>query len=199
VQLLAARALAIVLTTFFAYLLVGRAGRRGGRLVKWVNRRVLNPIVLRIAGPLAVSVVHHVGRRTGRAYRTPVFAEPTTEGFVVALFYGAEADWCRNVLAARGATIAHRGHEFRLVSPRVIDADAARPMLPVGVGFIHRVLGTRGFLTLRHPRHETVEAPPPRAAPMSRPHRPSPRRPRVHPPTTGTPKGPKRARQPVRT
>jgi deazaflavin-dependent oxidoreductase (nitroreductase family) len=165
--------------TLAAYFLAGRVGRRGGRLVAWVNRVILNPIVLRIAGPLAVSVVHHVGRRTGRAYRTPVFAEPTSEGFIVGLIYGADTDWCRNVLAARGAVLAHRAHELRLTSPRVIDAATARTMLPLGIWLIHRMLGTSGFLTLRNPRDETAAAPPHRVAPRTRAHRPRPQRLRV--------------------
>ena len=172
--------------TAAAYFLAGRAGRRGGRLVAWINRQVLNPIVLRIAGPLAVSVVHHVGRRTGRGYRTPVFAEETSEGFIVGLIFGAETDWCRNVLAARGAVLVHRGHELRLVSARVIDATAARAMLPIGIWLIHRMLGTSGFLTLRYPRDETAPVPPHRLTPRSRTHRPPQRRLRVLRPRTRT-------------
>jgi len=168
--------------TLAAYFLAGHAGRRGGRLVAWINRSVLNPIVLRIAGPLAISVVHHVGRRTGRPYRTPVFAEPTSEGFIVGLIYGADTDWCRNVLAARGAVLAHRDHELRLVSPRVIDAAAARTMLPLGIWLIHRMLGTSGFLTLRFPRDETAATSPHRVTPRTRVHRPTRPRLRIHRP-----------------
>ncbi len=181
---LSARAFAMLAATLAAYFLAGHAGRRGGRLVAWINRAILNPIVLRIAGPLAVSVVHHVGRRTGRPYHTPVFAEPTSEGFIVGLIYGADTDWCRNVLAARGAALVYREHELRLVSPRVIDAAAARAVLPLGIWLIHRMLGTSGFLTLRHPRDETAATTPHRVGPTTRAHRPSLRRFRVHPPKT---------------
>src|SRR5207244_6759336 len=76
--------------TLAAYFLAGHAGRRGGRLVALINRRILNPVILRIAGPLALSVVHHVGRRTGRPYHTPVFAEQTSDGVIVGLIYGAD-------------------------------------------------------------------------------------------------------------
>jgi deazaflavin-dependent oxidoreductase (nitroreductase family) len=179
---LAARAITMLAATLAAYFLAGRAGRRGGRLVAWINRSVLNPIVLRIAGPLAISVVQHIGRRTGRSYQTPVFAEQTSEGFIVGLIYGADTDWCRNVLAARGAVLVYHGHELRLVNPSVIDAAAARAVLPLGIWLIHRMLGTSGFLTLRHPRDETSETTPHGVAPRSRPHRPSPRRLRVHRP-----------------
>jgi deazaflavin-dependent oxidoreductase (nitroreductase family) len=183
---LAGRALGMLAATAAAYFLAGRAGRRGGRLVAWINRQVLNPIVLRVAGPLAVSVVHHVGRRTGRSYRTPVFAEETSEGFIVGLIFGAETDWCRNVLAARGAMLVHRGHELRLVSARVIDANAARAMLPLGIWLIHRMLGTSGFLTLRYPRDETAPVPPHRLTPRSRAHHPPRRRLRILRPRTRT-------------
>src|SRR5258705_10533822 len=181
---LAARAITMLAATLAAYFLAGRAGRRGGRLIAWINRGVLNPIVLRIAGPLAISVVHHVGRRSGRGYHTPVFAEQTGEGFIVGLIYGADTDWCRNVLAARGATLVYHGHELRLVSPRVIDAAAARAVLPLGIWLIHRMLGTSGFLTLRHPQDKTDAMTPPRASPTSRAHGPRRGRPRLLRPKT---------------
>jgi deazaflavin-dependent oxidoreductase (nitroreductase family) len=170
--------------TIAAYFLAGRAGRRGGRLVAWINRNILNPIVLRIAGPLAISVVQHIGRRTGRSYQTPVFAEQTSDGFIVGLIYGADTDWCRNVLAARGAVLVYHGHELRLVNPSVIDPAAARAVLPLGIWLIHRMLGTSGFLTLRHPRDESAPTVPHRVSPTTRTHRPSARRLRVHRPKT---------------
>jgi len=191
VAALSARAFAMFAATLAAYFLAGHAGHRGGRLVALINRRILNPVVLRIAGPLALSVLHHTGRRTGRPYHTPVFAEQTSEGFIVGLIYGADTDWCRNVLAARGATLAYRGHELRLVSPRVIDAASARAMLPLGIWLIHRMLGTSGFLTLRNPRDDVAATTPHRTAPTSRAHRASTRlrvhRPKSHKPVTSPP------------
>jgi deazaflavin-dependent oxidoreductase (nitroreductase family) len=181
---LAARAITMLAATIAAYFLAGRAGRRGGRLVAWINRNILNPIVVRIAGPLAISVVQHIGRRSGRPYQTPVFAEQTSEGFIVGLIYGADTDWCRNVLAARGAVLVYHGHELRLVNPRVIDAAAARAVLPLGIWLIHRMLGTSGFLTLRHPQDKTEAATPHRVAPTNRTHGPRRGRLRVLRPKT---------------
>jgi deazaflavin-dependent oxidoreductase (nitroreductase family) len=47
-------------------------------------------------------LLHHVGRKSGRAYRTPVevahFA-PETGTYLVASAYGSAADWYRNVRA----------------------------------------------------------------------------------------------------
>lgn len=79
--------------------------------VRGFSRTVVNPRMLKTAGTPGAyaSVVEHVGRRTGRAYRTPVVAEPTDDGFVIALPYGTTSNWVRNVLAADAATIVHEG------------------------------------------------------------------------------------------
>ena len=92
------------------------------RLVRGFARRVVNPRMLRTAGTAGArtSVVHHVGRRTGRAYRTPVDARPTEDGFVVALPYGITANWVRNVLTAGSAVVVHDGVTHRLDRPELV-------------------------------------------------------------------------------
>src|SRR6478735_3509650 len=84
---------------------------------RWVartNKHVLNPVMLRVAtrfGPMAV--VRHAGRRSGRTYRTPVFAFAYREGgrvrVVLALTYGPDVDWVRNVDAAGSFVLERRG------------------------------------------------------------------------------------------
>ena len=59
------------------------------RIMRRVNRAVTNRLMRPLAGvvpPLAV--VHHVGRKSGRAYRTPVLAFPVAGGYVTPLPYG---------------------------------------------------------------------------------------------------------------
>jgi deazaflavin-dependent oxidoreductase (nitroreductase family) len=92
------------------------------RVVRRFNRAVTNPRQLRSAGGVGAyaQVVRHVGRRSGDPYETPVVAEPTVDGFVVALPYGASADWVRNVLAAGEATIVRDGVEHRVDRPEVV-------------------------------------------------------------------------------
>ena len=65
-----------------------------------------------------MSVVHHVGRTTGRAYETPIGAVPTDDGFVIALPYGSNTDWLKNVLASGQATIVHDGTSHAVTGPR---------------------------------------------------------------------------------
>lgn len=101
------------------------------RLVRGFARTVVNPRMLRTAGTpgAPASVIHHVGRRTGRPYRTPVQAAPTVEGFVIALPYGTSSNWVRNVLAAGSATLVHEGVTHRVHHPEVV------PLAPMNAHF----------------------------------------------------------------
>jgi deazaflavin-dependent oxidoreductase (nitroreductase family) len=88
-----------------------------------LNRQLFNPVVRTFAGRRRspVAVVEHHGRRSGRRYRTPVLAFRVEDGYVVALFYGADRDWVRNVLAARSCTLERGGRRVELTAPRMLD------------------------------------------------------------------------------
>ena len=71
--------------------------------VTGVNRRFTNRVMLRLSDDVPpLATLHHTGRRSGRRYRTPVLAFPTERGIVIALTYGPDVDWLRNVLAGPG-------------------------------------------------------------------------------------------------
>lgn len=90
--------------------------------VRRTNREIINPRQLASAGTpgAAASVVHHRGRRSGNEYATPVGANPIDDGFLIALPYGMQADWLRNVLAAGSATIEHEGVTYPVTAPELI-------------------------------------------------------------------------------
>lgn len=90
-------------------------------LLKPYNRIIL-PIAGRRHSPYAV--LEHVGRRSGHPYLTPVGAFPYGDGFVIGLSYGADVDWCRNVIASGHAAVKWRGQSFALERPEII------PMTP---------------------------------------------------------------------
>jgi deazaflavin-dependent oxidoreductase (nitroreductase family) len=99
-----------------------------------VNRVVTNPILGTIAWvvpPLAV--VHHVGRRSGRRYRTPVVAFRSARGFVIPMTYGRDVDWGRNLRAAGSGELVQMGRRFRIRNPRIVDGEAASASLPAVV------------------------------------------------------------------
>jgi deazaflavin-dependent oxidoreductase (nitroreductase family) len=118
---------------------------------RWVaraNRYGLNPIVRRLAPHLpGFGVVVHRGRKSGREYRTPVNVFRRSGGFVVALTYGRESDWVRNVLASGGCALVTRGRSFHLSDPRLVH-DEERRAVPVPVRFILGVIKVNDFLDL---------------------------------------------------
>jgi deazaflavin-dependent oxidoreductase (nitroreductase family) len=83
-----------------------------------------------------LSALHHVGRRSGRAYVTPLSAYPLGDGFVLGVAY-PEVDWCRNVLAAGKCTLTRNGEQYTLEHPEVITrAEAMKAYPPLVKPFI---------------------------------------------------------------
>lgn len=126
---------------------------RGKRpLPKWLarfNRRVTNRITRRFATHLPwFGVVEHRGRKSGREYRTPINVFAAPDGFIVALPYGADTDWVKNVLAAGGCVIETRGRRVRLTNPRLFH-DASRSRMPRVVRSVLRLAGVADFMSLK--------------------------------------------------
>lgn len=87
-----------------------------------VNKRVFNPLELRRG---VRPVLTHVGRSSGKTYRTPVDAHAVDGGYIFIVMYGSDSDWVQNVLAAGAATLEIDGDEFELVSPRLVSKQDA--------------------------------------------------------------------------
>jgi deazaflavin-dependent oxidoreductase (nitroreductase family) len=112
------------------------------------NRRVTNPVATTIAGRMpGFGVVVHRGRTTGRTYRTPVNLFERGSGYVVALTYGPDRDWVRNVLAAGGCQVETRGRLIQAGLPRVV-VDRRRHEVPAVVRPVLAMLGVDEFLEL---------------------------------------------------
>jgi deazaflavin-dependent oxidoreductase (nitroreductase family) len=97
--------------------------------VRRLARDVGNPQQLRSAGTpgASASILRHTGRKSGAAYETPVTAVRTVEGFVIALPYGSNTDWLKNVIASGSATLAHQGNSYQVDGPEVVPStEAAR-------------------------------------------------------------------------
>lgn len=112
------------------------------------NRRLPNKLL----GPLASrlpgwGVIVHTGRKTGRDYRAPVFVFRHDDTFVIALTYGPESDWVRNVLARGGCILETRGGTVRLTHPRLFSDEHRRGVPPL-IGRPLRLLNVSDFLEL---------------------------------------------------
>jgi deazaflavin-dependent oxidoreductase (nitroreductase family) len=132
-------ALAVVAGAGVALVNIGffhEAGRQ--RLLPFLRpllKGVINPRTLRAAarGRTNYAVVHHVGRRSGTAYETPVEAHRAAEGTLILLPYGPVTDWCRNVLAAGKCTVTVDGQDLALSAPVVVPASVAEARVPADV------------------------------------------------------------------
>jgi deazaflavin-dependent oxidoreductase (nitroreductase family) len=94
------------------------------------------------------AVVSHVGRRSRRVYRTPVNLFRDDDRYVIALTYGADSQWVRNVLAAGAVDIETRGRRLHLVAPEVVH-DPQRSLVPEPIRPILRVARVSDFMLLR--------------------------------------------------
>jgi deazaflavin-dependent oxidoreductase (nitroreductase family) len=106
------------------------------RFMRRVNRLVTNPII------------HHVGRKSGRRYRTPVLAFPSRNGFVIPMPYGKDVEWARNILAAKECELIQTGRRSRLGNPRIVGFKAAESHLPVLARGALRTANLPGYLLL---------------------------------------------------
>jgi deazaflavin-dependent oxidoreductase (nitroreductase family) len=119
------------------------------RFLRHVNRVFTNPLIGTFAWlvpPLAV--VHHVGRRSGRRYRTPVVAFRSAAGVVIPMTYGRDVDWARNLVAAHGCELEQMGRRFALRNPRVVGFEAAAARLPAAARPLLRAADFPGYVLL---------------------------------------------------
>jgi deazaflavin-dependent oxidoreductase (nitroreductase family) len=117
-------------------------------LARW-NKAGLNRVTRRVAPWMpGFGVVVHAGRRTGRRYQTPVNVFPAGDGYLLALTYGPDSDWVKNVLAAGGCELVTRGQIVRLVSPQLVHDEHRHGIRPVERQVL-RLIGVADFLSLR--------------------------------------------------
>lgn len=128
-----------------------RFGPRARRLIRAVAR-VVNPLVLRIAGrrhmPI-VGIVHHRGRKTGRPYATPLGVRPAAGGgFVMPLTFSEAAGWYQNIRAAGWCVITYRGADHTVAGPMLVDRATARSAYPRYERLALRLIGIDEFVWL---------------------------------------------------
>jgi deazaflavin-dependent oxidoreductase (nitroreductase family) len=93
-------------------------------------------------------VVLHRGRISGRLYRTPVTTFPRGDGFVIALTYGRDVDWVKNVLASGTCGLVHRRRAVGLVGPSITPLSEHGGAIRGLIRAILRALGVREVLHL---------------------------------------------------
>ena len=113
-----------------------------------VNIAVTNRITGLFAGWLpGFGILAHVGRKSGRVYRTPVNVFRASKGFIIALTYSSQSEWVKNVLAASGCELRTRGKKYQLSAPRVV-RDPTRRRFPFPVRIVLGIVGADEYMEL---------------------------------------------------
>ena len=112
------------------------------------NLAVTNRITSRFAAWLpGFGIITHVGRKSGKVYRTPVNVFRAPNGFLIALTYGTQSEWVKNVLAAGGCQLETRGARYQLTAPTIVH-DPTRQRFPLPVRVILGLVGANDLMQL---------------------------------------------------
>ncbi|MDX1886545.1 nitroreductase family deazaflavin-dependent oxidoreductase [Mycolicibacterium sp. 120270] len=98
------------------------------RAVARFNRRITNPLAVRFGGWAPLNgTLEHVGRKSGKTYRTPLNIFETADGFVIPIGYGLESHWVQNALAGGPLTIHKAGRTVPVANAHIVSkADAEK-------------------------------------------------------------------------
>lgn len=95
-----------------------------------VNRRLVNPLMLRLAGIGPMVDLEHVGRRSGKVRHTPLMAFRRDDVVTVALTYGPDVQWLANIRSAGRCRMHMRGEVLTLGAPRVLESREGLARIP---------------------------------------------------------------------
>jgi deazaflavin-dependent oxidoreductase (nitroreductase family) len=116
---------------------------------KYITNRVLRGFTNFSHGPFAI--IRHVGRRSGKPYETVIWVWQMREGFVIALTYGEEVDWYRNMKATGGGTVFWHRRHYVVGKPKLIDTEKALTAFPAIFRMIFRIFGRQEKFVLMKP------------------------------------------------
>ncbi|MCF4122868.1 hypothetical protein L1785_17970 [Antribacter sp. KLBMP9083] len=122
-----------------------------------------NPYALKMSSHLPPwATVHHVGRRSGKQYATPVVAfaaravgTPDIQ-VLTPLPWGATTDWTQNVLAAGSYRMTRDGVDYRVDRLRLVDKDEADPLLATAQRTLLSLIGVEEYVAGRLSREPTT-------------------------------------------
>lgn len=114
-----------------------------------VNRRFLNPVMRHLAARMpGIAVVVHRGRKSGRRYEAPVLIFMQGERATLALTYGSDVDWLKNVMAAGGCRLIRRGREREATDPQRISTEEGMRRMPAPIRMILQLFNVDEFVEM---------------------------------------------------
>ena len=157
------------LLTLLGALLIGLVGLvavfLGGMRAKWppvvhavrrLNLKVMNPRQMATAGqPGAFAqILRHTGRVSGKTFETPLGIEPTDDGFVIALVYGNDSQWLKNVLATGHAEVVRDDVTYEVERPAVVPVGEVIGSFKPSDQRLFSLFGVDSCLRLYHAEHD---------------------------------------------
>ncbi len=119
--------------------------------------KVFNRFTRRVGAWLpGFAVLAYTGRTTGRRYLIPVKVYRHGPDRVIALMYGRDVQWVKNVVAAGECELRVQRRTTRLTDPHVV-ADPSHRLIPRYARWFLALLRVDEFMTLR----PATEADPP--------------------------------------
>jgi deazaflavin-dependent oxidoreductase (nitroreductase family) len=113
-----------------------------------INIAFTNRITGLFAGWLpGFGILTHVGRKSGKVYRTPINVFRASNGFIIALTYSSQSEWVKNALAAGGYELQTRGKKYQVSEPKVVH-DPTRQRFPIPVRLALRIVGADEYMEL---------------------------------------------------
>jgi deazaflavin-dependent oxidoreductase (nitroreductase family) len=79
-----------------------------------------------------LGALEHVGRKSGKTYRTPLNIFETADGFVIPIGYGLESHWVKNALAGGPLTVHKAGRTIPVDDARIVSKADAESLVTRG-------------------------------------------------------------------
>jgi len=124
--------------------------------IRGLNRRFLNPRQMATAGQrdAFAQILRHTGRSSGRTFETPLGIEPTEDGFVIALVYGNDTAWLRNVFASGQAEVVRDDVTYPVHRPEAVPVADVIDYFKPSDRRLFGLFGVDTCLRLYHSKHD---------------------------------------------
>ena len=123
-------------------------------VIRPFTTHVFNPISRRFVRWLpGFGILVYRGRKSGKRFRTPMNVFRRGDHWTIALTYGSDVQWVKNVLAAGEAVLEVRRTRIELVEPELI-VDPERRLMPQPVRFFLGLMRVSEFLRMRRSRDQ---------------------------------------------
>lgn len=128
--------------------------------MRYIAKNVINRLTIRHAGTASspFAILRHVGRRSSKAFETPIMVAKLGEDFVLALTYGPQVDWYRNLQANGKGTLIWHGKAYSIKQVEPLDRSIGLRVHHLHEQVILRILHVQHFLRVKVSAPEPIRA-----------------------------------------